>query len=258
MRILKILFLFVSFLLSLNLTIGCASKKAVEHTQDKSAAELYKEASLMLTKKEYKKSAELFAQVAYQYPYYEWAPKAQLMEIYSYYLLQDYDSVIPAVENYVKMHPAASDIDYAHYIKALSYYEQIDNPHRDQSYTHDSKAAFNELRTRFPNSEYAKDAKVKLEIIDEHLAAQEMIVGRYYLKKGKILAAINRFKVIVDKYSTTSHIEEALYRLAESYVFLELPQEAKQYAATLGHNYPQSKWYKESYYLLANNNKRNK
>ena len=247
MRLLVVLFYCV---LSLQLICSCAHKDN-EKEEPKTAEELYREASLMLTKKEYKKSAELFSQVVYQYPYYEGASKAQLMEIYAYYLLKDYDSVIPAVENYIKMHPASPHIDYAYYIKSLSYYVQIDTPHRDQSITRDAKAAFIELRARFPKSEYAKDAKVKLELMDDHLAAQEMIIGRYYLKKGHILAAINRFKVILDKYSTTSHIEEALYRLTEAYIFLELQDEAKQYASVLGHNYPESKWYKESYQLLT-------
>ena len=249
MRSMRLLIILFYCALSLQLLCSCSHKTETE--KDKTADELYKEASLMLTKKEYKASAELFSQVVYQYPYYEWATKAQLMEIYSYYLLKDYDSVIPAVENYVKMHPASPDIDYAYYIRALSYYVQIDIPSRDQTNTREAKAAFIEIRARFPRSEYAKDAKVKLDLINDHLAAQEMVVGRYYLNRGNIVAAINRFKVILDKYSTTSHIEEALYRLTEAYVFLDLKDEAKQYASVLGTNYPKSEWYKESYKLLA-------
>lgn len=239
------LFMILGILL---LNQACASKAKEEDSRP--PEQLYSDAMSNMKKQNYKKSAELFSQIAYKYPYYKWAAKSQVMEIYSYYLLKEYDNAIATIEIFVKTHPAYHNISYVYYLKALSYYDQIDSPHRDQSVTAEAKRAFLDLIGRFPDSEYAKDAKVKLELIEDHLAAQEMIVGRYYLEKGNIVAAINRFKNVVDEYPTTSHIEEALYRLTEAYTFLGLKDEAQKYASVLGHNYPNSKWYKESYKLL--------
>ncbi|MCH9753486.1 MAG: outer membrane protein assembly factor BamD [Alphaproteobacteria bacterium] len=232
--------------------VGCASSKAKDPSKIKQvgAQELYTKASNAFKEKRYKKSASLYADITYQFPYYKWAARSRIMEIYSYYLMKDYDSAIYAVDNFISMHPAAKEVPYAYYMKALSYYEQIDIPYRDQGMTMKARQAFFVLITKFPKSSYAKDARVKLELIDDHLAAQEMIVGRYYINTGNILAAIKRFKVVVDEYSTTSQIEEALYRMVEGYVFLGVKKEAERNAAVLYHNYPNSKWYKESYNLI--------
>jgi len=150
------------------------------------------------------------------------------------------------------MYPASKDIPYVYYMKALSYYEQIDIPYRDQEMTVKAKEEFQTLLTTFPNSIYSKDGRIKLELIDDHLAAHEMIIGRFYMKTGDILAAIKRFRVVVERYQTTSHIEEALHRLVEGYTFLGLKKEAEANAAVLRHNYPASPWYKESYKVIQN------
>jgi outer membrane protein assembly factor BamD len=237
-------------LLLLFVVASCSNKKVEVEQKQVSAKDLYLQASQAFKEKRYKKSASLFADITYQFPYYNWASRSRIMEIYSYYLIQDYDAAIYAIDNFVSMHPAAKEVPYAYYMKALSYYEQIDIPYRDQRLTMKARQAFIALISKFPKSSYSKDARVKLELIEDHLAAQEMIVGRYYINTGNILAAIKRFNVVVDQYSTTSQIEEALYRLVEGYVFLGMKSEAERNAAVLYHNYPNSKWYKDSYNLI--------
>ena len=231
---------------------ACGDKNVITETGDRSkdAKILYREANNALEAQEYKKAATLFSRITYEFPYYSLANKAHIMEIYSNYLLKDYDTVIFSVENYVKTHPVSPYISYAYYMKALAYYAQIALPQRDQSTTRKAKEAFKDLISRFPNSQYAKDAQAKLVLVDDHLAAHEMVIGRYYLNKKEMPAAIKRFKNVVSKYSTTPQVEEALFRLVEAYLFLGIKDEARKYAATLGHNYPSSRWYKYSYDLL--------
>jgi outer membrane protein assembly factor BamD len=248
----KIVLIIFSALLLLN--ISCAHKKSDEEQIDtRSAAELYEDGLNEIKDNHYKAASELFSKVAYEFPYDELAPKAHIMEIYSYYLMSDYDSIIPAVENYIKIFPASPDIPYVYYLRALAYYEQIDAPVRDQTMTVDAKAALDELITRFPNTSYAKDAKIKIDLVNDHLAGKEMIIGRYYLHAGDLISAINRFKTVVNEYPTTTHIQEALYRLTEAYLFLGLPKEAESNAAVLGYNYPNSHWYKDAYKLINAN-----
>lgn len=239
-------------------TTACSNKQVIPETGDRSkdAKILYTEANKALQAKNYKLAAELFSKITYEFPYYSLSNKAHIMEIYSTYLLKDYDSVIFSVENYIKTHPVSPYIPYAYYMKALAYYEQIALPQRDQSMARKAKKAFLEIISRFPNAQYAKDAKAKLVLVDDHLAAHEMVIGRYYLNKEEMPAAIERFKNVISKYSTTPQIEEALFRLVEAYLFLGLKNEAQKYAATLGHNYPSSKWYKYSYELLKEKSKK--
>ncbi|NRA74198.1 MAG: outer membrane protein assembly factor BamD [Rickettsiales bacterium] len=248
----------VSLVLVILLVASCGDKKITPETGDrhKDAKLLYSEANNALKEEDYKKAATLFSRITYEFPYYALANKAHIMEIYSNYLLKDYDSVIFSVENYVKTHPVSSYIPYAYYMKALAYYSQIALPQRDQSMTKKAKEAFLEVISRFPKSEYAQDAKTKLALVDDHLAAHEMVIGRYYLNKDEVSSAIARFKNVVSKYSTTSQVEEALFRLVEAYLFLGIKKEAQKYAAVLGHNYPKSKWYKYSYELLKDTSKK--
>ena len=192
----------------------------------------------------------------YEFPYYEGAKKAMVMEVYSYYHNHDYDNVVLTIDNFLKTYPTASDINYMYYMKALSFYEQISIPYRDQAMTVKAKHALENVMQRFPGSKYARDSKIKLDLVEDHLAAHEMIVGRYYLNRGELLAAIKRFDVVVKRYSTTSHIEESLYRLFEIYKFIGNNSEAQRIAATLGYNYPNSKWYKSAYEIIEARNLR--
>lgn len=230
---------------------GCSSKKAVEKTVQDSPQNLYVQAANSFKQKEYSKAADLFSRVVYEFPYYEGAKKAMVMEVYSYYLNQDYDNVVLTVDSFLKTYPTASEISYMHYMKALSFYEQISIPYRDQTMTIKAKKALEGVVQRFSESKYARDAKIKLDLVEDHLAAHEMIVGRYYLNRGELLASIKRFNVVVKKYSTTSHIEESLYRLFEIYRFMGNNDEARRVAATLGYNYPDSKWYKSAYEIMT-------
>jgi outer membrane protein assembly factor BamD len=239
--------------------LSACGKKELSHDEidvSKDAKTLYAQANDALNKEEYKKAAALFSKVTYEFPYYHLANKAHIMAIYSNYLLEDYDSVIFSVENYVKTHPISKYTPYTYYMKAISYYAQIELPQRDQTMTDEAKQAFTELISRFPKSSYIKDAKAKLALIDDHLAAHEMVVGRYYLNKEEMPGAIERFKRVVSNYSTTSQVEEALSRLVEAYLFLGLRDEAKKNAAVLGHNYPGSRWYKYSYNLIQSSAKK--
>ena len=230
---------------------GCFSGKEIEKESPQLGAEqLYANASSAFKGQQYKQAASLYADITYQYPYYKWAAQSRIMEVYSYYLMQDYDSAIYAIDNYISMYPVSRDVQYAYYMKALCYYNQIFIPDRDQAFTMKARKSFNLVVSKFPNSIYAKDARVKLDLIADHLAAHEMVVGRYYINSGNILAAIKRFKVVVDDYSTTPQIEEALYRLVEAYLFLGMQNEAKIHASVLGHNHPSSKWYKNAYELI--------
>ncbi|MEI6188426.1 MAG: outer membrane protein assembly factor BamD [Alphaproteobacteria bacterium] len=245
----KILLIIFSTLLLL--TVSCAHKKNNEDPVDtRDAIQLYEDGLKEIEAKRYKAATESFSKIAYEFPYDDLAPKAHIMEIYSYYLMSDYDSLIPAVENYIKIFPASQDIPYVYYLRTLAYYEQIDAPVRDQTMTIEAKAALEDLIARFPNTPYAKDAKIKIDLVNDHLAGQEMIIGRYYLHAGDLISAINRFKVVVDTYPTTTHIQEALYRLTEAYLFLGVVDEAKKNASVLGYNYPNSIWYKDAYKLL--------
>lgn len=232
--------------------VGCSSKKEahIEQESTLTAEQIYRNAISNLAKKNLKKAASEFNKVAYEFPYHEFAVKSEVMEIYVNYLMGEYDNVIVSAEHFIKLHPANESVPYVMYLRSLSYYEQIDIPFRDQENTKQAKKSFIELSKRFPKSKYTKDARIKMELINDHLAANEMIIGKYYLNNGSILSAINRYKEVVDRYSTTSHIQEALFRLVESYYFLGLKQEAKRNAAVLGANYPASIWYKKSYNLL--------
>lgn len=214
------------------------------------AEELYNQAFVAFDKNNHEKAIAKFEDIERTYPYSKWATKAQLMSAYVSYSARDYDSAVISAERFVKLHPGRDEVDYAYYLKALSYYEQIVDIQRDQGNSVKAKDALKEVVAKFPNSKYAKDAQLKIDLVTNNLAGKEVDVGRYYLKKGNINGAINRFKYVIDNYQTTSHIQEALHRLVEAYLSLGVISEAKKYGAVLGHNYPNSKWYKQSYKLL--------
>ncbi len=211
---------------------------------------LYNQAAAALDRKEYGEATRLFEEVERQHPYSKWATQAQLMAAYSYYESQRYDDAVLALDRFIELHPGNQDIDYAHYLKALCYYEQISDVRRDQLFTAEALKSLETLIRRFPESKYARDAMLKRDLTLDHLAGKEMEIGRYYLNRGHVNAAINRFKEVIEKYQTTTHTAEALHRLVEAYLTLGLTEEATQVAAVLGYNYPGSKWYERSFSLL--------
>ncbi|ANK80395.1 MAG: transporter [Rhizobiales bacterium NRL2] len=211
---------------------------------------LYNSALDALVAEDYEQAAAGFDLVERQYPYSVWATKAQIMAIFSYYMTNDYDLAIGAAERFIRLHPGSKDTPYAHYMIAVSNYEQIADVERDQGRTREALNKLQEVLQRYPRSAYAQDAQAKLALTRDHLAGKEMTVGRYYLQRGHYVAAINRFRNVVEQFQTTSHTPEALHRLVESYLSLGVTDEAQATAAVLGHNYPQSQWYRDSYAML--------
>ncbi len=196
-------------------------------------------------------AARLFDEVERQHPYSSWAAKAQIMAAYANYQDNRYDEAINALDRFIQLHPGNKDAAYAYYLKAISYYEQISNVARDQRATKQALVSLEEVVHRFPESSYARDAKLKIDLARDHLAGKHMDIGRYYLSQGEYLAAINRFRMVIIGYQTTTHVPEALHRLVESYLALGVIDEAQATAAVLGHNYPGSAWYTDSYVLLT-------
>jgi len=219
----------------------------VEEPPDK----LYNEGLyIMNQQKDPKGASKKFEEVDRQHPYSDWARKSLLMSAYAFYNSGDYDSCIGAATRYVTLHPGSPDAAYAQYLIAASHYDQIPDISRDQARTEKAIAALEEVVRKYPTSEYATSAKAKLEGARDQLAGKEMDVGRYYLLKKDYTAAINRFKTVVTRYQTTRHVEEALARLTEAYMTIGIVGEAQTAAAVLGHNFPDSRWYKEAYNLV--------
>ncbi len=247
MRVLS-LFLVLPGLVALG---ACSSSGEKEPPQiEESVDVLYNQAAKALDDKNYRQATRLFEEVERQHPYSQWATQAQLMAAFASYQDQRYEEAIIALDRFIELHPGNKDIDYAHYLKALSYYDQISDVARDQAMTQEALRALDTLIRRFPDSKYARDAGLKRDLTFDHLAGKEMEIGRYYLRRNQLNAAINRFRVVIENYETTTHTAEALHRLVEAYLTLGLKNEATQVAAVLGHNYPGSKWYKRSYDLL--------
>jgi outer membrane protein assembly factor BamD len=215
------------------------------------AEKLYNEGLfLMNEKRDPKAASKKFEEVDRQHPYSDWARKSLLMSAYAFYNANDYDSCIGAATRYVTLHPGSPDAAYAQYLIAASHYDQIPDITRDQGRTEKAIAALEEVVRKYPTSEYAVSAKSKLEAARDQLAGREMNVGRYYMQKRNYTAAINRFKTVVTQYQTTRHVEEALARLTEAYMTIGIVSEAQTAAAVLGHNFPDSPWYKDAYNLV--------
>ncbi|MGF1456180.1 MAG: outer membrane protein assembly factor BamD [Alphaproteobacteria bacterium] len=238
--------------LILGLVAACGGRKKEEIKYVETPVEdLYNAAVDEMNKKRYLQAAVRFDEVERQHPYSIWARRAMLMAAYSYYESNRYDEAILAANRFIALHPGNRDVAYAYYIIAVSYYEQISDVGRDQKMTRESLKALEEVVRRFPNSEYARDARLKIDLTQDHLAGKEMDVGRWYLRQEHHVAAINRFRRVVADYQTTSHVPEALHRLTEAYLALGVVEEAQAAAAVLGHNFPGSKWYEDSYDLLV-------
>ena len=211
---------------------------------------LYTAARMTLERRQYRLAAAQFDEVERQHPYSVWARRAQLMSAFSYYVSGDYQESIGAAQRFLSLHPGSREAPYAYYMVALSYYNQIMPVSKDQKVTQQALDALGELVRRYPNTDYAADARLKIDLARDHLAGKEMEIGRFYQKQGLFLAAISRFRTVVDRYDTTSHAPEALHRLVESYLAMGVPEEAVKSAAVLGNNYPGSKWYDRSYRLV--------
>ena len=196
-------------------------------------------------------AARLFDEVERQHPYSTWAAKAQLMAAFANYQSNRYDETINALDRFIQLHPGHKDIAYAYYLRAISYYEQISDVGRDQKMTRLALQALEDVVRRFPESRYSRDASLKLDLARDHLAGKHMEIGRFYLSQNEQLAAINRFRTVIKDYQTTTHVPEAMHRLVEAYLVLGVTDEAQATAAVLGHNYPGSAWYADSYMLLT-------
>jgi len=213
---------------------------------------IYNQAVDKMDKSDWDEAKLLFQEVERQHPFSKWARRSMLMSAYASYRTADYDESVAMAQRFIGLHPGSDSAPYAYYLIAINYYDQIYDVGRDQATTVSAESALQQVVRRYPDSDYASDARLKLELTHDHLAGKEMSIGRYYLKQNQHLAAIGRFKNVVSDYETTSQTEEALHRLVESYVSIGVIQEAKLVGSVLGYNYPNSEWYKDSYELLEN------
>src|SRR5271165_434243 len=221
-----------------------------EVLKDTPADELYNQGLARLKARDYAAASKTFGSLDKQYPYSQWQRKCLLMTTFAQYQAGSYDDAIGSAKRYTGLYPNAPDVDYAYYLEAMSYYNQIPDISRDQERAARAADLFQQIIDKFPKSEYADDARYKLQVARDQLAGKEMMIGRYYLNQRNYVAAVGRFREVLAKYQTTRHAEEALMRLTEAYLALGVPQEAQTAAAILGHNYPDSVWYKDAYALL--------
>lgn len=235
---------------------GCGGSSRAEQERLAQAAEepveeLYNRAVDAMQAERWQVAVELFDEVERLHPYSTWAVTAKLMAIYGQYMRNRYTDAILAADRFIQLHPAHPDVAYAFYLRALCYYEQIVDVTRDQRITEQAMSALQEVANRFPDTDYARDARLKIDLARDHLAGKEMAIGRYYQDRKAHLAAANRFRRVIENYQTTSHVPEALHRLTESYLAMGMTEEARRSAAVLGHNFPGSEWYLDSYELLV-------
>ena len=259
MKTINLFFIFVIFAFF----ISCSKKEEKvsiikEKSLDLQVLDAYEEGINSLENGDVLYAAKKFNEVEILFPQSQWAPKAALMAAYSYYVQDYYNDVIDELIRFIKIYPNNKNIDYAYYLLAVSYYEQIVDETKDLQSIIEAKKNFEIVVKRFPNTEYAIDANFKLDLIDDFLAAKEMYIGRYYVDKKKWIAAINRFRAVVDEYETTIYTEEAIHRLVEIYYIIGLTSESEKYAKLLGYNYQSSQWYKNSYAIFNKNYKKNK
>ncbi|PWE34049.1 outer membrane protein assembly factor BamD [Maritimibacter sp. 55A14] len=240
----------VGVLCLLGVLAACGNKKDDVPLETFSAEELYHRAEAQLERGKAEEAAKSFTEVERLYPYSAWAKRGLIMSAFAWHQDQNYEESRAAAQRYIDFFPADEDAAYAQYLLALSYYDQIDQVGRDQGMTFQALQALRTVIERYPDSEYASTARLKFDLAFDHLAAKEMEIGRFYLKRGHYVAAINRFRVVVEEFQTTSHTAEALHRLTESYVALGLVGEAQTSAAILGHNFRGSPFYEDSFRLL--------
>lgn len=212
---------------------------------------LYATGADRLDRRQWNQAVNYFQEVERQHPYSEWSRRAILMQAYAHYQGNDYAEAVADADRFIQLYPGNPTAAYAHYIKSICYFEQIVDVNRDQAATGQALDSLRDVVQRYPRTEYAADARLKIDMVNDQLAGKEMTIGRWYLRAGDTLAATNRFKTVVDRYQTTSHTPEALYRLVESYLTLGLVEEAKRNGAVLGYNYPGDPWYNDAYRLLT-------
>lgn len=239
----------LALLFSLSLMIA-SCKHANENETIVPPANLYSQGLLQIEQHHFRKAADTFDKLYFQHPNHDITPYAELMQAYALFLDTKYEECVDVLTHFLRYHPLHQDAAYAQYMIGMSYYMQIYDVQRDQGMTFNAKQTFNELISNYPTNKYALDAKLKLDLIDDHLAGKELEIGREYIRAQNPIAAINRYQTVVDKYSTTTHIQEALYRLVEAYVILGIDDQAIKYANILGHNYPSNNWYQMAYKLV--------
>jgi len=234
---------------------GCAGADSVERGDVKyenyTAEQIYERGEYDLAQNNPDQAAGVFSEVERLYPYSNWAKRAVIMQAFAYHEAKDYENSRSSAQRYIDFYPTDEDAAYAQYLLALSYYDQIDEVGRDQGLTFQALQALREVIERYPDSEYAKSAVLKFDLAFDHLASKEMEIGRYYLRRDHFTSAINRFRVVVEDFQTTTHTAEALHRLVESYLSLGLTNEARTAGAILGHNFRGTEWYEDSYKLLT-------
>ena len=236
---------------SVVLIAGCASTgDAAKALNPDPPTKMYADADALMAKGKFEDAAKKFEDVDREHPYSPEARRAIVMSAYAFYKAGKLPEAIASAERYTTMHPGTKEAPLAHHIIASAYFDQMKDPTRDQDATRKALAELRTLKTRYPDSKYAQEADNRIRLAEDTLAAQEMQVGRYYMDHKDYVAAINRFKTVVSDYQTTAHVEEALYRLTAAYMSLGITSEAQSAAAVLGHNFPNSRWYKDSYALL--------
>jgi outer membrane protein assembly factor BamD len=250
-RVSRALWLGIVAVLPMLSACGSSSDQTAKAAPVGPVEDLYNNGVDALNARRFSTAGDQFAAVEQNYPYSTWAVNAQLMSGYSLYLQNKYTDAIGTLDRFIQLHPAHRDIAYAYYLRALCYYEQIADIARDQKGTEQAMNALREVVTRYPDTSYARDAKLKIDLCFDHLAGKEMEIGRYYQKQNLYTAAIGRFQRVVDDFQTTNHVPEALARLTEVYLALGLKDQARKTAAVLGYNYPGSEWYTASYAQLV-------
>jgi outer membrane protein assembly factor BamD len=233
---------------------GCSVFKKTKPTlayQERPVELLFSVGADNLDRHQWNDAVNYFREVERQHPYSEWSRRAILMTAYAHYESNDYEEAIADADRFIALYPGNASAAYAFYLKAICYFEQITDVGRDQAYTQNAQVALSEVIKRFPNTEYAQDARLKRDMVMDQLAGKEMTIGRFYLRAGDTIAAMGRFRTVVDHYQTTSHAPEALYRLVEANLNLGLLHEATMDGAVLGYNYPGDAWYHDAYRLLT-------
>lgn len=236
--------------------VGCSNTAEVgsDEIENYSAKQIFDRAEFEMARSKPMDAIAFFSDVERLYPYSEWAKRSVIMQAFANHKAKQYEEARDAAERYIEYYPSDEDSAYAQYIIALSYYDQIEDVGRDQQVTAKALEAFKTLMVNYPNSEYVKAAELKYDLAFDHLAGKEMEVGRYYLKRQQFPAAINRFRIVVEEYQTSSYTAEALHRLVEAYLSMGLVEEAQSAGAILGYNYQATAWYQRTYSLLKNEN----